>query len=82
MTPMAPSPRPGSNERPEPPSAAETPAPDGLAAAIAEAEALRALLHDASGRASRLLTGLKQQRRQSRAAASALEALRQLRIGR
>jgi hypothetical protein len=73
----------GSNDHPEPAAAADSPAaPDGLAAAIAEADALRALLHDASGRASRLLTGLKQQRRQSRAVVAAMEALRQLRIGR
>jgi hypothetical protein len=79
---MATTPRPGSNDQAEPPPNAEPATPDGLAAAIAETEALRALLHDAYGRASRLLTGLKQQRRQSRALFAALEALRQLRIGR
>jgi hypothetical protein len=79
---MVTSPRPGSNDRTEPPSAAETLTPDGLAAAIAEAEALQALLHDAYGRATRLLSGLKQQRRQSRAVVAAMEALRQLKFGR
>jgi hypothetical protein len=82
MTPMATPSHNGSNDHPELGAAAEPVAPDSLAAAIAEAEALRAVLHDASGRASRLLAGLKQQRRQSRAVVAALEALRQLRIGR
>jgi hypothetical protein len=51
-----------------------------LADAIAEAEALRALLSEAAGRAVRLLAALKQQRRQSRAVTQAMRSLRQLQI--
>src|SRR5262249_4029694 len=54
----------------------------GLADAIAEAEALRALLHDASARTARLLAALKHQRRQSRAVQQAMASLRQLRLDR
>ena len=39
----------------------------GLAEVIAEAEALRGLLQDASARTGRLLAAIRQQRRQSRA---------------
>jgi hypothetical protein len=51
-----------------------------LADAIAEAEALRALLSEAAGRAARLLATLKQQRRQSRAVHQVMQSLRQLQI--
>jgi hypothetical protein len=49
---------------------------------LAEAEALRALLHDAQLRLSRLLSALKQQRRQTRALRSAMDSLRNLRLDR
>jgi hypothetical protein len=45
---------------------------------LAEAEALRALLSEASGRTARLLAALKQQRRQTRAVQQAMQSLRQL----
>jgi hypothetical protein len=48
---------------------------------IEEVEALRAALIDATSRATRLLAGLKQQRRQSRALKAAVATLRQLRLG-
>ncbi len=58
-----------------PPSAeAEPPEP------LVEAEALRALLHEAQLRLSRLLAALKQQRRHSRALRAAVDSLRQLRL--
>jgi hypothetical protein len=47
---------------------------------LAEAEALRALLHDAQLRLSRLLSALKQQRRQTRAFHTAMDSLRNLRL--
>ena len=61
---------------PLPPSEAESPDP------LVETEALRALLHDAQLRLSRLLTGLKQQRRHNRALRTAMDSLRQLRLDR
>jgi hypothetical protein len=51
-----------------------------LAEVIAEADALRALLSDAAGRAARLLAALKQERRQNRAVHQAMQSLRQLQI--
>jgi hypothetical protein len=48
---------------------------------IAETEALRNALQDASGRTARLLAALKHQRRQSRAVRSAVASLRQLQLG-
>ncbi len=57
-----------------PASEAEPPDPLG------EAEALRALLHDAQLRLNRLLSALKQQRRHSRALRAAVDSLRQLRL--
>jgi hypothetical protein len=45
---------------------------------IAEAEALRGLLHDASARAGRLVAALKQQRRQTQAVRQAVQSLRRL----
>jgi hypothetical protein len=58
------------------PPASEAEPPDPLV----EAEALRALLHDAQLRLNRLLTALKQQRRHSRALRAAVDSLRQLRL--
>lgn len=57
-----------------------TPSPErpGIDTLIAEAEALRSLLHDAAARAHRLLGVLKQQRRQGRALKSAIASLRDL----
>ncbi len=49
--------------------------------AIAETEALRGLLQDASARTARLLAALKHQRRQSRAVKAAMQSLQQLRLG-
>ena len=49
---------------------------------LAEAEALRSLLHDAQFRLSRLLSALKQQRRQTRALHTAMDSLRNLRLDR
>jgi hypothetical protein len=53
-----------------------------LADVIAEAEALRASLQEASGRTGRLLSALKHQRRQSRAVKAAMDSLRQLQLDR
>jgi hypothetical protein len=58
------------------PAASEAEPPDLLV----EAEALRALLHDAQLRLNRLLSSLKQQRRHSRALRAAVDSLRQLRL--
>ncbi len=54
----------------------------GLAEVIAETEALRGLLHEAAGRAQRLLVALKQQKRQTRAVQQAVQSLRDLRLDR
>ena len=48
---------------------------------IAEAEELRTVMLDASTRLSRLLSGLKQHRRQSRAVQAAMQSLQQLKLG-
>jgi hypothetical protein len=50
-------------------------------ALVAEAEALRALLGDALGRATQLLVALKQEKRQSKALRAAVASLRQLQLG-
>lgn len=50
----------------------------GLGALIAEAQALKEVLHDACGRTSRLLVALKRHKKQSRLMASTLQSLRQL----
>ena len=54
----------------------------GLVDLIAEAEAIRDVLHQATGRTARLVAALKQQRRQSRAVEQAMQSLRQLQLGR
>ncbi len=59
---------------PLPPSEAEPPDP------LVEAEALRALLHDAQLRLGRLLAALKHQRRHNRALRTAMDSLRHLRL--
>ena len=48
---------------------------------IAEAEELRTVMLDTSTRLSRLLSGLKQHRRQSRAVQAAMHSLQQLKLG-
>jgi hypothetical protein len=55
---------------------------NGLVDLIAEAEAIRDVLHQATGRTARLVAALKQQRRQSRAVEQAMQSLRQLQLGR
>ena len=47
---------------------------------IGEAEELRTAVLDVSGRLSRLLAGLKQHRRQSRAVQAAMQSLKQLKL--
>ena len=47
---------------------------------IAEAEELRTVMLDASARLTRLLSGLKQHRRQSRAVQAAMHSLKQLKL--
>jgi hypothetical protein len=49
---------------------------------LAEAEALRALLQNAQARLTRLMTALRQQRRQSRALQAAMASLRDLQLDR
>jgi hypothetical protein len=50
----------------------------GIGPLIEEAEALKGVLHDAYGRAARLVAALRRQRKQSRLMASTLASLRQL----
>ena len=64
----------GGNGSPQPPRY-------GIDELIDDAEQLRASLHDAGVRVSRLLAALKQQRRQSRALRSAVASLQQLQLG-
>ena len=52
-----------------------------IADLIAEAEELRTVLADASGRLARLLSGLKQHRRDSRAMQAAMQSLKQIKLG-
>ena len=52
--------------------------PDGPPDLLAEAEAVRDLLHDAAARVGRLVAALKHQRRQTRAIRQAVESLRGL----
>jgi hypothetical protein len=54
----------------------------GLSDVIAEAEALRNLLHGAYPRTCRLLAALKQQKRQARAVREAMRSLQDLDLGR
>jgi hypothetical protein len=51
-----------------------------LAEVIAEAEALRLLLSEASGRTARLMAALKHQRRQTKAVQQAMHSLRQIKL--
>ena len=52
----------------------------GIVDLINEAEELRTVVLDASARLSRLLAGLKQHRRQSRAVQAAMQSLKQLKL--
>jgi hypothetical protein len=63
-------PEPSTNGRP----------PAGIDALLAEAEQLRLLLNDASARLGRLLSALKQHRRQARAVQAAVSSLRQMNL--
>ena len=63
------------NGHPDPPPGGDQPDP------VAEAEALRAVLAEAAGRAGRLAAALKQFRKERRALASAWSSLRQLNLG-
>lgn len=53
----------------------------GLEELITEAEALRTQLADAARRTARLVAALKQQRRHSRVLRTAIDSLRELRLG-
>ena len=76
-TPMPPPPGNGhlSDDRPPPERNG------GIGELIAEAEALRNLLSEASARSARLVAALKQHRRQSKAVEAAVVTLRQLNLG-
>ena len=54
--------------------------PMAIAELITEAEEVRAIVLDASTRLARLLAGLKQHRRQSRAVQAAMQSLKQLQL--
>src|SRR5262249_12322882 len=60
----------------------DQPAQPSIVEVIAEAEALRDLLHDAYARTSRLLAALKHQKRQAKAVQQAMQSLRQLQLDR
>jgi hypothetical protein len=68
-------PIPGNGGVPAGPPVGGLPEPD-LESILAEGEALRGLLHEAQGRAGRLLAGLKHYRRQAKAFETALASLR------
>ena len=57
------------------------PARPSLEELIVEAEAIRTHLADAVQRASRLVSALKQQRRHSRVLRTAIDSLRELKLG-
>ena len=57
------------------------PAVGDLTDPLAEAEALRAALAEAAGRAARLVAGLKQYRKERRSLQAAWSSLRQLNLG-
>jgi hypothetical protein len=75
-------PRPASNDRShEPPDGAPArDRPAGIDELIAETEESRATLGDAFSRVGRLLSALKQHRRQSRALRDAVASLRQIQL--
>ncbi len=61
-------------------ASSESPAPTGLAALIAEAEALHEALGAARARSGRLVVALRKQKRREKLMASTLASLRQLRL--
>jgi hypothetical protein len=76
-----PMPAPSANGHvPDPARSSVPPERNSLDDVIAETEALRTLLQEASGRSGRLLTALKQQRRQRQAVRAAVASLRQLQL--
>ena len=68
-----------SNGTPEPPGRGERSV--AITDLITEAEELRTVLADASGWLARLLSGLKQHRRDSRAMQAAMQSLKQIKLG-
>jgi hypothetical protein len=70
------------NGRREPLAADPTPdrSPAAIAELLSETEELRTVVLDASARLARLIAGLKQHRRQSRALQTAMQTLRQLNL--
>ena len=76
-------PAPPSSGRPPDDGRARDPQPErwGIEEIIAETEALRLVLQDASARTARLLAALKHQRRQRHAVRAAMQSLQQLRLG-
>jgi hypothetical protein len=67
-------------DTPDHPSPAETPAPDGLAALIREAESLHEALADARARTGRLVVALRRHRKRERLVSSTLATLRELKL--
>ena len=62
------------------PSAGRSERGQSIVDLITETEELRTVVLDASVRLARLLSGLKQHRRQSRAVQAAMQSLKQLRL--
>jgi hypothetical protein len=67
-------------DSPDHTSPAETPAPDGLAALIREAESLHEALADARTRTGRLVVALRRHRKRERLVTSTLATLRELKL--
>ena len=67
-------------DTPDHPIPTETPAPDGLAALIREAESLHEALADARTRTGRLVVALRRHRKRERLVTSTLATLRELKL--
>jgi hypothetical protein len=67
-------------DTPDHPIPTETPAPDGLAALIREAESLHEALADARTRTGRLVVALRRHRKRERLVSSTLATLRELKL--